>query len=94
MFCFKFHKIYPNGLFETIVLDIYYSILIYVVYKILIKSIVVNFLNIKAKSKKNLEILNLQVRQKCALDTIKTCDYKQVQLSEKYLSELKMFFSE
>lgn len=68
MFCLKFHEIHLNRLPETIVLDIHRSVLIDLVYDILVEQIVVSFLNIKARSEENFEIVNFWVVRKCAPD--------------------------
>lgn len=58
IFCLKINDINLNRFLDTIVLDIYYIILIDFIYNIFIEEIVVSFLNIKVRSKKNLEIVN------------------------------------
>lgn len=61
IFCFEFHKIYLNRLSDIIVLDIYYLVLFDLVYNILIKQIVVCYLNVKASNKKNIWLWSFEL---------------------------------
>lgn len=69
IFCLKFYKIYLNKLSETIVLDIHCLVSINLVYNILVKWIVVSFLNFKVRSKNNFKIMKLWVIQKYTFNT-------------------------